>query len=122
MDSRYDLFVAQGILHVVFRGPQDFETTENAIGEGAKLLTEQNITRVFFNFEAAEANGYFTEIVRHAERAEKLGLSRNLRLAFYGPRLRDTVEFMATVATNRGYTAHAFISEEEALRWLKRDD
>lgn len=119
MDSRYDLFVADGILHVVFRGIQDFQTTENAITEGAKLLTEQKLDKVLFNFESAEANGYFTETVRHAERAEKLGLSRNLRLAFYAPHIRDTVEFMATVATNRGYTAHAFTSQEDAARWLK---
>lgn len=119
MDSGYDLFVADGILYCVFRGAQDFQTTENAIAEGAKLLTEQHVNKVLFNFEAAEANGYFTETVRHAERAEKLGLSRKLRLAFYGPRLRDTVEFMATVASNRGYTAHAFTDLAEAMRWLK---
>ncbi len=119
MDSGYELFVAERILHCVFRGAQDFQITENAIAEGAKLLDEQKIDKVLFDFEAAEANGYFTETVRHAERAEKLGLSRSLRLAFYGPRNRDTVEFMATVAANRGYTAHAFTSLDEALAWLK---
>lgn len=120
MDAAYSLSVVDGILQVVFRGMQDFQTTESAIAEGAKILAEQHIRRVLFDFEAAQANGYFTETVRHAERAEKLGLSRNLRLAFYGPHIRDTVEFMATVAANRGYTARAFGDRDEALRWLKQ--
>ncbi len=118
MDAGYSLSVVDGILHVVFRGPQDFQTTENAIAEGAKILGERHIRRVLFDFEASNANGYFTETVRHAERAEKLGLSRDLRLAFYGPHIRDTVEFMATVAANRGYTARAFADRDEAMRWL----
>jgi hypothetical protein len=120
MDSAYELYVADGILNVVFRGVQDFETTERAIAEGAKLLTGQGIGSVLFDFESANADAYFTETVRHAERAEKLGLSRQLRLAFYSPRNLDTLEFMATVAVNRGYTARAFTSRDEALLWLKR--
>jgi len=43
------------------------------------------------DFEAASPNGYFTETVRHAERAEKLGLSRQLRPAFYSLKNFDTV-------------------------------
>jgi hypothetical protein len=119
MASAYDLFVADGILHVVFRGVQDFQTTEDAIAEGAELLKQKGIGNVLFDFEAASTNGYFTETVRHAERAEKLGLSRQLRLAFYSPKNFDTVEFMATVATNRGYVGRAFTAKDEALRWLK---
>jgi hypothetical protein len=121
MDAAYELSIVEGVLQVVFRGAQNFDTTENAIQEGAKLLVEQGIGCVLFDFEAAQANGYFTETVRHAERAEKLGLSRDLRLAFYGPHIRDTVEFMATVATNRGYVARAFQDREEALRWLRKE-
>lgn len=120
MEASYALSVLDGILRVAFRGMQDFQTTENAIVEGAKMLAERHIRRVLFDFEAGNANGYFTETVRHAERAEKLGLSRNLRLAFYAPHMRDTVEFMATVAANRGYTARAFGDRDEALRWLKQ--
>jgi hypothetical protein len=90
------------------------------IAEGAKRLAEQRIRRVLFDFQAAQADGYFTETVRHAERAEKLGLSRKLRLAFYAPDLPDSVEFMATVACNRGYTARAFGERDEAMRWLRQ--
>ena len=118
MGSSYDLFVAHGVLHVVFRGVQDFQTTEAAIAEGAKMLKEHGILCVLFNFDAAIANGYLTETVRHAERAEKLGLSRQLRLAFFSSKHSDTVEFMATVALNRGYKARAFGSADEALAWL----
>ncbi len=119
MDSSYEIVVAEGILYVVFRGPQDFQTTEDAIAEGAKLLEAKGIAAVLFDFESAATDGYFTETVRHAERAERLGLSRQLRLAFYSSKKRDTVEFMATVAANRGYKARAFTRKDAALEWLK---
>jgi hypothetical protein len=120
MDAGYELSVVDRVLQLVFRGKLDFETTERAIAEGAKVLTEQGIDTVLFDFAAADPNGYIAETVRHAERAERLGLSRNLRLAFYGGHSRDTVEFMATVASNRGYVARAFANRDDALHWLKQ--
>ena len=119
MDAGYVVQVADGVLRVVFRGRQDFETTENAIAEGARLLRDKNLGSVLFDFDAADASGYFAETVRHAEGAEKLGLAHELRLAFCSARDLEAMEFMATVAANRGYRARAFRREKDALRWLK---
>lgn len=116
--SGYELVVADRLIRVVFRGPQDFQTTEDAIVEGSKLVKEKGLVCVLFDFRFADPNGYFSEVVRHAERAERLGLSRDLRIAFFSPTQGELMDFMATVAVNRGWTARAFRDEAQALKWL----
>jgi hypothetical protein len=73
---------------------------------------------VLFDFSAGDPRGYFAETVRHAEMAGALGMSRQFRIAFYSPAQFDAVDFMETVARNRGYEARAFPDEAEALKWL----
>lgn len=111
--------MAEGFIRVVFRGPQNFETTSNAIVEGARLVKRTGILDVMFDFQFADPKGYFAETVRHAEDAQELGLPLELRIAFFSPTQFDVVDFMATVAVNRGYTARAFSREEDALEWLR---
>jgi len=116
--SGYELVVADRLIRVVFRGPQDFQTTEDAIVEGSSLVKEKGLACVLFDFRFANPDGYFSEVVRHAERAEKLGLSHDLRIAFFSPTQGALMDFMATVAVNRGWNARAFRDEEAALKWL----
>jgi hypothetical protein len=71
-----------------------------------------------FDFRLADPRGYFAETVRHGEIAGGFGLSIEFRIAFYSPSHFDAIDFMETVARNRGYTARAFRREEDALKWL----
>lgn len=118
MSSAYDLVVEDGFVRVIYRGPQDFETTNNSIADAARLAKQAGVTSVLFDFTFADPKGYFAETVRHAERASALGMPLEFRIAFYSPSQFDAVDFMETVARNRGYAARAFSREEDAVKWL----
>lgn len=119
VSSAYELLVEDGYIRVVFRGTQDFATTNRAIADAARMAREKGLRAVMFDFTHADAKRYFTETVRHGEVAAELGFTTDLRTAFYRPTDFDVIDFMETVARNRGYDARAFTSEEQAVRWLR---
>ncbi|OGA55601.1 MAG: hypothetical protein A3G81_20170 [Betaproteobacteria bacterium RIFCSPLOWO2_12_FULL_65_14] len=118
MSSAYDVVVEDGFIRVIYRGRQDFETTNRSIADAARLAKQAGITSVLFDFTFADPRGYFAETVRHGEMARDLGMSFEFRLAFYSPTQFDAVDFMETVARNRGYAARAFGREGDAVKWL----
>lgn len=122
MTADYELVLKDHFVRVIFHGKQDFVTTNQAIADAAQLAKQAGIKSVMFDFRLADPRGYFAETVRHGEIAPGLGLSVDFRIALYSPSSFDAIDFMETVAQNRGYTARAFRREEEAVKWLTSVD
>lgn len=122
MSATYDVVAEAGFIRVFCRGRQDFETTNKVIAEAARLAKQTGIRSVLFDFALADPAGYFAEAVQHGEMATELGVALDFRLAFYSPADFQAVDFMETVARNRGYNARAFKDEKEALKWLTAQD
>ena len=118
MSAAYEIVVENGFIRVIYRGRQNFEITNKSITEAAALAQQRGIKSFLFDFAAADPRGYFAETVRHGEMAADLGMSVEFRVAFYSPTQFDAIDFMETVARNRGYTARAFHREEDAVKWL----
>lgn len=118
ISSAYEVAVEDGFIRVIYRGRQDFEITNKSVEEAAALAKQTGIKSILFDFAAADPRGYFAETVRHGEMAADLGMSVEFRIAFYSPTQFDAIDFMETVARNRGYTARAFRREEDAVKWL----
>jgi hypothetical protein len=115
----YEIASGDGFIRVVYRGRLDFDITNRSVAEAALLGKQAGTYAVMFDFAAADPRGYFAETVKHGEMAAQLGMSTQFRIAFYSPTQFDAIDFMETVARNRGYDARAFKVEEEALKWLK---
>jgi hypothetical protein len=116
--SGYDILVEDRYLHVIYRGDQDFATTNQAIREAAQRARDSGAHALLFNISRSNRDGYISEVVRHAEMARELGLN-GFRIAFYGPPEKlDAVAFMETVARNRGFNARGFTDIDEAVKWL----
>jgi len=118
VSSAYEIAVEEGFLRVIYRGRQDFQVTNQSIADAARSAKRARIKAILFDFTHADPRGYFAETVRHGEMAGELGLTQEFRIAFHSPTQFEAVDFMETVARNRGYTARAFSSEDEALKWL----
>lgn len=118
MPSAYDLVVERSFIRVIYHGRQDFETTNKSIAAAVERARQEGTTSVLFDFTFAEPQGYFAETVRHGETAGELGLTLEFRIAFYSPTQFDAIDFMETVARNRGHAARAFSREEDAVKWL----
>ncbi len=118
MSSAYDLVVEGRFIRVIYHGRQDFDTTNESIAAAAERARQEGVTAVLFDFTFADPQGYFAETVRHGEMAGGLGLTLEFRIAFYSPTQFAAVDFMETVARNRGHTARAFGREEDAVKWL----
>jgi hypothetical protein len=116
--SSYDLRVEDGFIRVTYHGRQDFAITNNSIADAARLAKQAGITSVMFDFTSADPRGYLAETIKHGETAIEQGMSVEFRIAFYSPTHFDAVDFMETVARNRGYTARAFSDADAAVKWL----
>ena len=118
-DAKYDIREEQGIIRCVFRGRLHLPTTDKAIADSAAAATAAGCKSVLFDFANADFSDYVFASLEHARVARSLGLDSTFRIAFVNPTERHIVEYIETVARNRGYNAKAFTGYPEAIAWLK---
>ena len=111
--------VKQGVIRAVYSGDADFGVTTEMLRKVARISSESQSKLLLLDIREVEDRQYHVDAIRHAEQAPELGIDQTFRIALLRSRNDPMLQYIETVAINRGFRAKAFTDESEALAWLK---
>jgi hypothetical protein len=114
-----------GVIELRFSDVSAIEEHERARDEVADLCRQEGLTRVLVDMSerSSTMGGATMDLFGFGESFVKGRFPRTASIAAVGKQpaeADDDLEFVVTVARNRGFSMELFHSAEDALRWLKR--
>ena len=112
-----------GVIELRFSGASDVREHEKSRDDVADLCREKGLTRVLVDMseQTSFEGGATMDLFGFGESFVKGKFPRSAAIAVVNPvseEAADDVEFVVTVARNRGFSMELFRDTEEALKWL----
>jgi hypothetical protein len=116
---------ANGIVQVTVSGIISYEEEQAARLEAARILNEKHFDRLLVDLTELKSGGKVTttECFDFGSTYSKSGFPPNIHIAHVlpiDPVKKSNIEFVTTVALNRGIFAKEFNSIDAASAWLTR--
>jgi hypothetical protein len=122
----YEIRVIEGdVVELSFAAVSAIEEHERARDEVADLCRQKGLTKVLVDMSERSSvmGGATMDLFGFGESFVKGKFPRSASIAVVGKPVAepdDDLEFVVTVARNRGFAIELFHAVDDALRWLKR--
>ena len=117
-EGKVETALRDGVVWVRLDGVVLFQTTLAAMRAAAEAARSHGTERIVFDIRSGSYPGFEASALESARHAANVGLGAALCIAVLGRPGDPKLEFIESVAANRGAQVRAFSDEAEAIAWI----
>ena len=114
----FDCELVNGVVWLRIRGSVSAKLGDAIMAEAIKTGIDNGCHRLLYDMREARLGESISNLYDRPEQAQVLGFDRTHRAAMLCSGIDEKVEFLETVARNRGFQFRIFTDEAECLAWL----